>query len=92
LGNRRRLRELRGTRAARFHSPRRLMRLLDAAIPLMPALERNGFLRAASRLWFVVNAAFLGAAKLGAARFRTANLLGILRPSPNWRPRQEGGA
>lgn len=92
LGNRRRLRELRGTRAARFQSPRWLIRLLDPAIPLMPALERNGFLRAASRLWFILNATFLGAAKLGAARFSAANLLGMLRPSPNWRPRQEGGA
>jgi cellulose synthase/poly-beta-1,6-N-acetylglucosamine synthase-like glycosyltransferase len=67
-GNRRRLRELRGTRAARYHgTPHRLLGLLQPAIRLAPAVERNPLLWIASKLWFAVNALSLGAARLTAS-------------------------
>jgi GT2 family glycosyltransferase len=67
-GNRRRLRELRGTRAARYHAtPKRLLGLLQPAIRLAPAVERNPLLWLASKLWFGVNALTLGAARLTAS-------------------------
>lgn len=67
-GNRRRLRELRGTRAARYHATsKRLLGLLQPAIRLAPAVERNPLLWLASQLWFAVNALTLGAARLTAS-------------------------
>ncbi len=64
-GNRRRLREIRGIRAARRgKGGHAVTHLMQSAIPLAPSVEGNPALRAAAFAWFGANACCLAALRL----------------------------